>query len=367
MLSSLQKMAADLSAQAKKSRVFLSMPYIPGITPACMESADIHCFQDEATGLERRDGYFCARDAALSPFDHGNLYGDGVFEGIRIDNRRVLMLREHIDRWLKSASRLNLQFPYSREELAGIIVRLCRETFVGGEISGYLRPVLTRGIGNLGVNPAKCIAPTVYIICSSILLYPRERYETGIDVSIARKIRRNDARHLDPNIKTNNYLNNVLALLETRHTGALETLMLTDDGYVAEATADNIFIAETVNGQNRLTVPDARYALVGMTRNLVIDTARSLGFEIVESDTLLPTDFVGTSREVFITGTACGLMPVCHIDGLPAAQPGYRPLLDRIREALAKRSINDSVSFNIDDDDHALAEYMAQTDCCSVA
>ncbi len=366
MLSSVQKMAADLSAQAQKARVFLSMPYIPGITPACMEADGIHRFMDESSGIERRDGYFRVRDAALSPFDHGNLYGDGVFEGIRIDNRRVLMLREHIDRWFKSASRLGLRFPYSREEIAQIIVRLCRETFVGDEKSGYLRPVLTRGIGNLGVNPAKCIAPTVYIICSSILLYPRERYETGIDVAIARKIRRNDVRHLDPNIKTNNYLNNVLALIETRPTGALETIMLTDDGYVAEATADNIFIAESVNGHNRLTVPDARYALVGMTRNLVIDTARHLGFEIVESGTLLPTDFIGTSREVFITGTACGLMPVCHIDGLSAAQPGHRPLLDKIRAALADRSIDDDVSFCIDNDEHALAEYMAGPDCFTV-
>ena len=363
MLSSVQKMAADLSAQAQKARVFLSMPYIPGITPACMEMDGIHSFQDEAIGLERRDGIFRVRDAALSPFDHGNLYGDGVFEGIRVDDRRVLMLREHIDRWLRSASRLGLQFPYSRDELARIIVRLCRETFVNGEKSGYLRPVLTRGIGNLGVNPAKCVAPTVYIICSSILLYPRERYDIGIDVAFARKIRRNDARHLDPNIKTNNYLNNVLALLETRHTGALETLMLTDDGYVAEATADNTFIAETINGRDRLTAPAAQYALVGTTRNLVIDTARRLGFDIVESDSLLPSDFIGTSREVFITGTACGLMPVCRIDGLPTAQSGNRPLLDKIRAAIASRSIDDAVSFCIDDDEQKLAGYMADSDC----
>ena len=365
MLSAAQKMVADFSAQAKKSRVFLSMPYIAGLTPGCMEADGVNSFID-SDGLERRDGIFKVGDAALSPFDHGNLYGDGVFEGIRIDDRRVLMLREHIDRWFKSAARLSLSFPYTREEIARIIVKLCRETFVNGETSGYLRPVLTRGIGNLGVNPAKCIAPTVYIICSSILLYPRERYEVGIDVAFARKIRRNDARHLDPNIKTNNYLNNVLALLETRGTGALETIMLTDDGYVAEATADNIFIAEMVNDCPRLTCPAARYALVGMTRNLVIDTARRIGMEIVESDSLLPSDFIGTSREVFITGTACGLMPVCHIDGLPTAQPGQRPLLDKLRAALANRSVDDAVSFCIDDSESALDAYMADGDCCKV-
>ena len=352
------RVAGELQKIAAHTRVFASMPYIEGITPVCMNSPEIHSFIDESTGLERRDGFFKINEIGLSPLDHGNLYGDAVFEGIRMDNRRILLFREHIDRWFASAKKLNLHFPYSREKIAEIIHQLCLKTLGSDGQSAYLRPVLTRGLGNLGVNPAKCAAPTLYIICSSIALYPKERYDHGIEVSIARKIRRNDPTHLDPNIKTNNYLNNVLALLETRHTGSLETIMLTNDGYVAEATADNIFVAETVNGKPRLTCPAPRYALIGLTRNLVLSTARQLGMEIIESDTLLPTDFTGTSREVFITGTACGLMPICAIDGLPTAQPGHRPLLDKLRSAIDNRRNDDNISFSIDDDVEKLHHYM---------
>ena len=358
MKTNASKVAGELKKIVAHTRVFASMPYIEGITPVCMDCADLHRFIDESIGLERRDGFFKVNEIGLSPLDHGNLYGDAVFEGIRMDQRRILLFREHIDRWFKSAQKLGLVFPYTRHQIAEIIYRLCRETLGSDGQSAYLRPVLTRGLGNLGVNPAKCVAPTLYIICSSIALYPKERYEHGIEVAIARQMRRNDPTHLDPNIKTNNYLNNVLALLETRHTGALETIMLTNDGYVAEATADNIFVAETINGKPRLTCPAARYALIGLTRNLVLDTARQIGMEVVESDTLLPTDFIGTSREVFITGTACGLMPICAIDGLETAQPGNRPLLEKLRAAIEKRRNDDNISFSIDDDISKLNTYM---------
>ncbi len=324
----------ELQKMAPRTRVFLSMPYIQGITPACMDNASSHDIPDEvAIGLHRRDGFFAINEAALSPLDHGNLYGDGVFEGIRIVGRRVLLLKEHIERWFNSAEKIGLEFPYTREELTHIIVELSRQSLGNDNTTGYIRPVLTRGLGNLGVNPAKCIAPTLYIIASSISLYPTQRYTDGINVSIARKIRRNDLRHLDPNAKTNNYLNNVLALLETRATGALETIMLTDDGYIAEATADNIFIAQTLDDTPTLTYPAAPYALVGLTRNLIITLARKLGFKTIESSTLLPTDLVGASREVFITGTACGLMPVQAIEGIPNADPNNRPLTDQLRNA----------------------------------
>jgi len=340
----------ELQKMAPRTRVFLSMPYIEGITPACMDHATPHDIPEELEiGLHRRDGYFAINEAGLSPLDHGNLYGDGVFEGIRIVGRRILLLKEHIERWFNSAQKIGLEFPYTRDELTHIIVELSRQSLGNDNTTGYIRPVLTRGLGNLGVNPAKCIAPTLYIIASSISLYPAQRYTDGINVSIARKIRRNDLRHLDPNAKTNNYLNNVLALLETRATGALETIMLTDEGYVAEATADNIFIAQTLDGKPTLTYPAAPYALVGLTRNLIISLARKLGFTTCESATLLPTDLVGSSREVFITGTACGLMPVKTIEGIPNADPQNRPLTDQLRNAFNNAMENDSeIAISID-------------------
>lgn len=348
--------ASELQSAASHARVFLSMPYIEGVTPVCMERENVRQF-DDGSGLQRRDGIFKLNEAALSPMDHGNLYGDAVFEGIRIDHRKILLLREHLERWFFSAQRLGIPFPYSADELARIIVDLCRESLGENGQSGYLRPVLTRGIGNLGVNPAKCIAPSVYIVCSSILLYPKERYEIGIDLAIARKIRRNDAKHLDPNIKTNNYLNNVFALLETRGSHAYETLMLTDDGFVAEATADNIFVAEMIEGKKTLKVPASAYALKGLTRALIMDTAMNLGFDVSEVNNMLPTDLIGKNREVFITGTACGLMPVTAIDGLETAGPHARPLIDQIQNALSQRTNDENIAFDIDQPD-ALTSYM---------
>lgn len=349
----------ELLGALERTRVFLSMPYISGVTPVCMERPGLRSFQDASCGLERRDGIFRLNEASLSPLDHGNLYGDAVFEGIRIDGRRILLFKEHVDRWLASAARLGLEFPYSREELCKIMLRLCRESLGSEGTGGYFRPVLSRGIGNLGVSPVKCVASTLYIVFSSVLLYPKEHYEYGIDVAIARHMRRNDPHHLDPNIKTNNYLNNVLALLETEKTGALETLMLTNDGYVAEATADNIFVAEMIDNHPVLKVPAARYALIGLTRNLVIDTARRLGFEVIEDDAMLPTDFIGQHREVFITGTACGLMPVTRIDGLETAPVGSRPLTDSIRKAIWKRGQEDGTSISMDADDDTLDAYLS--------
>lgn len=351
------KIAESLRASLEKTRVFMSMPYLEGITPRCMSDSRVrHLVSD--TGIERRDGIFRLDEASLSPFDHGNLYGDAVFEGIRIDSRRVLLLREHIDRWLKSAERIGLESPYGREELCRIILELCRESLGKDGTRGYLRPVMTRGIGNLGVNPWKCIAPTVYIACSSIALYPDECYEEGIDIAIARRIRRNDARHLDPNIKTNNYLNNVLALLETRETGAKETLMLTNDGYVAEATADNIFVAEEVGGRRILRCPASRYALVGLTRATILASARGIGFEVVEDDAMLPTDFIGAEREVFITGTACGLLPVRSVDGHKTATE--RPLLALLRAEMLRRHASVGYAIDVEATDDEVSAYMSE-------
>ncbi|MBQ9395414.1 MAG: aminotransferase class IV [Proteobacteria bacterium] len=353
-----QTISQELIQTVSHTRVFLSMPWIEGFTPICLDRPGIHSFIDAKCGLERRDGIFRLNEAALSPMDHGNLYGDAVFEGIRVDDRRILMFREHVDRWFKSARKVGLEFPYSKAELCRIMVQLCREA-MGDAQTAYLRPVLTRGMGDLAVAPFKCVAPSLYIVCSTVLLYPRERYEYGVDVSVARKMRRNDERHLDPNIKSNNYLNNVLALLETVDHGTLETIMLTRDGYVAEATADNIFVAETVDNHPVLKVPASRYALVGLTRAFVMDCAKRLGFEVIEDDAMLISDFIGPNREVFITGTACGLMPVTHIDGHETAAPGHRPLMEKITALMAERAASDELSYPIDAPEDALARYLA--------
>ena len=324
----------EIRAMAAHTRVFLSMPYIQGVSPMCLDHAPDHSVASELSeGITRRAGYFSLSEAGLSPIDHGGLYGDGVFEGIRVMHSRVILLKEHIERWFRSADRLGLHFPYTREELAQIILEVSRQA-LGDTTEAYLRPVLTRGMGYLGVSPFRCIAPTLYIIAASVLLYPRQQYEEGIDIAIARHIRRNDVTHLDPNIKTCNYLNNILAHLETRERGVVETLMLTNEGFLAEATTDNLFIVQEEKGIPTLIYPKAAYALVGLTRNLVISVAQNLGFATRESSTLLPHDLIGPSREVFITGTACGIMPIQSVDGMPTASGNARPYSSRLRQAV---------------------------------
>ena len=331
----------EIRTMAAHTRVFLSMPYLEGVSPQCLDHASTHPVASEvAEGIERREGYFALSEVGLSPIDHGGLYGDGVFEGIRVMNSRVVLLKEHIERWFHSAERIGLTFPYTREELTQIILEVSRQA-LGDGTEAYLRPVLTRGMGYLGVSPYKCIAPSLYIIAASVLLYPKQQYAEGIDIAIARCIRRNDVTHIDPNVKTCNYLNNVLAHLETHASGAVETLMLTNDGFLAEATTDNLFIAQYEDDVPTLIYPQASYALVGLTRNTVIRIAKRLGFETRESATLLPHDLIGPGKEVFITGTACGIMPIRSVDGLPTAPCNARPLSDKLRAAVQDAMLHD--------------------------
>ena len=176
----------ELSTLAQRSRVFLSMPWVPGLTPAILNQPGRYQSFQTDEGLERRHGIFRVDEASLSTLDHGGLYGDAVFEGILLQHGRLFVFKEHLKRWWTSAEKMGIRFPYAMPDLAEWIVRAVQEAGFSDDERGYLRPVLTRGFGNLGINPAKCIAPTVYVICSTIQLYPPRTYETGIELSISR-------------------------------------------------------------------------------------------------------------------------------------------------------------------------------------
>lgn len=355
---------AELSSMAAKTRVFVSMPYIPGLTPRFMAEGDGLETVDCGEPVERRHGIFEVDQVGVSPLDHGVLYGDGCFEGILIINDRIFLFKEHLARWYESARRLGISLPYGMDELATVIQRTVQAVgFDKGE-KGYLRPVLTRGLGNLGINPAKCVAPTLFVIASTIQLYPPEAYETGISLSLARNIRRAGRTVVDPNIKSCNYLNNISGLLETRGEGTLETLLMTDEGFVAEASADNIFLVTAEEGWEEdpslvtVSTPCDQYCLVGITRNLILREAISLGFSVEEREDLTPMDLVGADREVFMTGTGCGVMPVIGIAGLGVGDgtpgPVTKKLLERIRAAMA----DPDHGLAVDADEGALESYI---------
>ncbi len=250
--------------------------------------------------------YYDRGEAKISVFDHGLLYGDGVFEGIRIYNGKVFKLTQHIERLYQSAKAILLDIPISRAEMENITREAVNEN---AKKDGYIRLVVTRGEGPLGLDPAQCIKPTVIIIVGDIQLYPQEYYEKGIAVVTAAS-RRMPADSLDPRVKSLNYLNNVMAKIEAKLAGCLEAVLLNHEGYVTECTADNIFI---VKDGTLLTPAPHDGALDGITRMTVINIASSCG--IASRETALTSYDLYTADECFITGTGAEIMPVTKIDG----------------------------------------------------
>jgi branched-chain amino acid aminotransferase len=245
--------------------------------------------------------------AVVSVFDHGLLYGDGVFEGIRAYNGRVFKLREHLDRLYNSARAIMLQTPMSKKALEEAVLVTLRANRLK---DAYIRLVVTRGEGDLGLDPRKCTKPSVFIITDKIALYPQELYDKGLSV-ITSSVRRNIAEALNPCIKSLNYLNNVLAKAEAARHNAPEAIMLNREGYVAECTGDNIFVLK----ENTLvTPPTSAGALEGITRNIVMDIAKNKLKLLVKEELFTPYHiYIGD--EVFLTGTAAEVIPVTDVDG----------------------------------------------------
>ena len=274
------------------------------------------------------DGELVERDQAkVSVYDHGLLYGDGVFEGIRAYNGRVFRLEEHIRRLERSARAIMLDIPMTHDELAEATVETCRANDIE---DGYIRLVVTRGVGDLGLDPRKCPRATVFIIAAGIQLYPEEFYETGLRL-ITVSTRRNSAASLDPGIKSLNYLNNILAKIECNLADVQEGIMLTDRGMVSECTGDNIFV---VTGGRLITPPVEAGILDGITRDAVMELARQEGFPVEEK--LFSITEVYTADECFLTGTAAELVPVIDVDGriIGGGKPGAmtKRLLERFRD-----------------------------------
>lgn len=250
--------------------------------------------------------YFSEQNAKVSVFDHGLLYGDGIFEGIRAYHGRVFKLKEHIDRLFYSAKAILLNIPMTHEELVQAVVDTCRRNKIQ---DGYIRLVVTRGPGTLGLNPDRCKNPNVIIIADKIQLYPKEMYDKGLTIITVPTVR-NLHSAVNPAIKSLNYLNNILAKIEANNGGCEEAIMLNSQGFVAECTGDNVFIVQ--NGR-LLTPPLSAGALYGITRGVVMDLARQEGLEVAEPD--LTRYDLFNAEECFLTGTGAELIPVVKIDG----------------------------------------------------
>ncbi|MGA3182143.1 MAG: branched-chain-amino-acid transaminase [Verrucomicrobiota bacterium] len=250
--------------------------------------------------------YYDEKNAKVSVLDHGLLYGDGVFEGIRAYHGRLFKLEEHIDRLFCSAKAILLTIPMSHREIMAAVVAACRRNKLK---DGYVRLVVTRGVGLLGLNPFRCQRPSVIIIADKIQLYPQELYQRGLDL-ITVPTTRNLHSALNPAIKSLNYLNNILAKMEALSGGCEEAIMLNAEGYVAECTGDNIFI---VQGGQLLTPPLSAGALHGITRGVVMELARANGMTVSEPN--LTRYDLFNADECFLTGTGAEIIAVVKIDG----------------------------------------------------
>jgi branched-chain amino acid aminotransferase len=263
-----------------------------------------------------------ARDATVSVFDHGLLYGDGVFEGLRFYNRRTFMLEAHLQRLQRSADAIGLSLPASLEQIGEAVAQLVDAY---AHDNGYLRLVATRGTGNLGIDPRKCPRPNMFIIADELAVMDITDPSQGVRLHLA-ETRRTPAECLDPAIKSLNYLNNILARIEANRAGCDEALMLNLDGFVSEGSVDNIFI---VSDGVLKTPPLTDGLLEGVTRAVIIDVARAAGIRCEQAS--LRVDDLKQADECFLTGTGAELIPVREIDGQPLA-PAPRPLLPTIAQ-----------------------------------
>ncbi len=273
--------------------------------------------------------------AVISIYDHGFLYGDGVFEGIRVYEGNVFKLKDHIDRLYESAHSIMLSIPYTKEELEQIIV----QTVIKNDLtSAYIRVVVSRGVGDLGLDPRNCPAPTVIVIAEPLAIYSEELYEKGLKMASVVN-RRSSPDVLNPQIKSLNYLNNILVKLSSVQADADEALILNNQGYVTEGSADNIFIIK--NGKIK-TPPIYLGALEGITRNVIIEIAKELDYDIDEIPFTLHDVYI--ADEVFLTGTAAEVIPVVNVDNrtIGNGKPGFitKELLTIFRE----RTLVDGVS-----------------------
>ena len=245
-------------------------------------------------------------EARISVFDHGLLYGDGVFEGIRSYDGLIFKLTEHLLRLYESAKSIGLSIPISLPELTQAIIRTLKANQLK---DAYIRLIVTRGVGDLGLDPAKCPNPTIIIIADKIALYPEEYYKNGLEL-ITASTRRSIPEAMNPQIKSLNYLNNILAKIEATNSGVMEAIMLNQNGYLVECSGVNIFV---IKKEQILTPPCFLGALKGITRDTIIELAREEKLEVREE--IMTRHDLFNSDESFLTGTAAEIIPVVKVDG----------------------------------------------------
>lgn len=278
-------------------------------------------------------------EAKISVYDHGFLYGDGVFEGIRAYSGNVFRLKEHVNRLYDSAKSIMLPIPHTKEEMEEIILETLRKNRFD---TAYIRVIVSRGVGDLGLDPKKCSRAQVIVIAEELALFSKDLYEKGLEV-ISVSVRRNRPDTLSPNVKSLNYLNNILAKIEAHQAGVSEALLLNTEGYIAEGTGENVFM---VKDGRILTPPVYLGALKGITRGVIIEVAKKLGYPMEEQPFTLHD--VYSADELFFTGTAAEVVPVIKVDGRVIGEGKPGPITLHLLEEFRKVVTQDGVKIYLD-------------------
>jgi len=282
-------------------------------------------------------------EAKISVFDHGLLYGDGVFEGIRAYKGNVFKLQEHLDRLWESAHTLMIKIPMSKAEMQKAIVETLRRNKLK---DAYIRAVVTRGTGDLGLDPGLCKMPTIFIITDKIKLYPEEIYQKGLTIITVPTVR-NLPEAVNPAIKSLNYLNNILAKIEAKNGGVMEAVMLNAQGYVAECTGDNIFMIKMTGRTKKtpliITPPSYVGALKGITRQAILEIAQTL--KIAAEERIITRHDLFNANEIFLTGTAAEVVPVVKMDGRVIGDGKPGTVTARLLKAFRLVAVKDGVKF----------------------
>lgn len=277
--------------------------------------------------------YYPKEEAKINVFDHGLLYGDGVFEGIRIYGHRIMKLRSHLERLFESARSISLDIGYTIDE----VDRLVRETVKKNELAdGYIRLIITRGVGSLGVNPFQCPKSSMIIIAGGIAVYPPEHYEKGITLMTATTMQKHPSM-LNPRVKSLNYLPNMMAKMEALRADIDEAVLLNLNGHITECVGENIFAVRKCKDNYVLTTPPEEAGiLLGVTRGVAMELAEELGFVVQEKN--LTRHDLAIADEIFLTGTGAEIVPVRQYDGLEISGglpgPCTKKMMERYRELL---------------------------------
>ncbi len=358
--------ADGLAKACRRARIFVSMPYVDGVSPRILADAERFLDRSASAQIERREGVFELDEIGFSPLDHGCLYGDGVFEDVSLAFDRLFVLQEHLAVLYDSARKVSIRIPYNESQMARRVLRTVDAAGFDQNPRGRIRIMVTRGLGSLDIHPRESLAPTVSIIAFRLPSRNGSIMEEPVELALSRRVRRQNRDVIDPNIRSCSGLNSILGLLESAIKGKRDTILVNTRGIVTEAASGHIFFIyrgqDWENNPARATVitPSPEHCLAGIARDLVLLETRRLGFSVREADDMHAIDFAGADRECFSMSADCTLTPVTRIENRTIGDGRPGPVTEKIAAVIATDKQNPEYGLSIAANRDEVARYFEQ-------